>query len=135
MYTLDIRKNKTIAIYLAVAVFTIIVDKVYAVFGHGVKSEDMTYMFLYPLVGGFAFYLVLELVFPWVIQASGYRLFYNLYNCGIAIFTTVSFMKGIFEIAGTNSPYIIWYQVAGSIFIVAGAVQFIQIILSRYSSK
>jgi hypothetical protein len=132
---LDIRKNKTVAIYLAVAVFSIIVDKVYAVFGHGVRSEDMTWMFLYPLVGGFAFYLVLEMVFPWILQTSGFRLFYNLYNCGIAIFTTASFMRGVFEIAGTNSPYIIWYQIAGSIFIGAGVIQLIQIILSRYSSK
>ena len=135
MYTLDIRKNKTVPVYLAVAIVTIIIDKVYAIFGHGVKSQDMTWMFLYPLVGGFAFYLVIGMVFPWIEQLTGYRLFFNLYNCGIAIFTITSFMKGVFEIAGTNSPYIIWYQVAGSIFLGAGAIQFVQIILNRYRTK
>lgn len=135
MYTLDIRKNKTVPVYLAVSAFTIIVDKVYAIFGHGVKSENMTWMFLYPLVGGFAFFLILDMVFPWIIQSSGYRLFCNLYHCGIAIFTIASFMKGVFEIAGTNSPYILWYQIGGSIFLGTGAIQFVQIILSRYRSK
>lgn len=54
MYTLDI-KNKTAAVYLAATVFTIIIDRIYAVFGHGVSSRNMSWMFLYPLVGALPF--------------------------------------------------------------------------------
>lgn len=134
MYTLDI-KNKTAAVYLAATVFTIIIDRIYAVFGHGVSSRNMSWMFLYPLVGGFAFYLILGMVFPWITQSAGFRLFRNLYNSSIAIFTVTSFMKGIFEIAGTNSPYILWYQIAGGIFLGLGILQFIHIILSSSHLK
>ena len=134
MYTLDI-KNKTAAVYLATAVFTILIDKVYAVFGHGVSSRNMSWMFLYPLVGGFAFYLILGMVFPWITQLPGFRLFGNLYNSSIAIFTVANFMKGIFEIAGTNSVYILWYQITGGIFLGLGILQFIHIILSSSPSK
>ncbi len=134
MYTLDI-KNKTAAVYLAATVFTIIIDRIYAVFGHGVSSRNMSWMFLYPLVGGFAFYLILGMVFPWITKLAGFRLFCNLYNSSIAIFTVTSFMKGIFEIAGTNSPYILWYQIAGGIFLGLGILQFIHIILSSSHLK
>lgn len=124
MSILDIRSksNKTIIVYLAVSIFLIIVNKVYAIFGHGVSSGYMTWMFLYTLLGGSVFYLLIGLLQPELVKYSGYRAFYNLYNSGIALMTVGSFMKGVFEIAGTDSPFVAYYFMIGFLFITAGFV-------------
>lgn len=115
-----IKKYKTVLVYLAVAVFAFAVDKVYAIFGHGVSSAYMTWMFLYPLFGGALFFLVLGLVAPQAESIPCYRLFRNIYNSGITLITTGSLMRGIFEIAGTDSPYVIWYYILGILCMVVG---------------
>ena len=57
LFMSDIRKKflKTIEIFIMITIFTFIFNKVYGIFGHGVTSPYMTYMFLYPLVGGVLF--------------------------------------------------------------------------------
>lgn len=44
--------RRTIWAYLIVSAAAIAVDKGYGVYSHGVASAAMTWMFLYPLVGG-----------------------------------------------------------------------------------
>ena len=128
LFTLDIKGlGKTVNVYFMISVFTIAVDKIYAIFGHGVTSSYMTWMFLYPFLGGTMFYLFLEHVFYEMKNCNGYRLFFNLYNSGIAAFTVGSFMKGIFEIAGTGSPYTIWYFITGGLFVTFGLVILIKV--------
>lgn len=129
MFILDIKENehimqirKTLMTYIQVTLLTIAVNKIYALFGHGVNSDAMTWMFLYPLIGGIAFYLVIRLLFPFIGRFSGYRIFYNLHNSGIAILTVGSFLKGILDIAGTSSTYVGLYFKAGWAFIGAGLV-------------
>lgn len=107
---------KIILTYLAVAVFTFAVDHIYAIFGHGVSSAAMTWMFMYPLAGGLGLYLMISLFLPKINYFIGYRLFCNIYNSGIALFTVGSFLKGILEIAGTSSAYNIFFYIAGGIF-------------------
>lgn len=109
---------KTVFAYLTVSVFTFTVDKIYAIFGHGVSSSYMTWMFLYPLIGGVLFFFLLGYLLPGANKAPGYRLFYNLYNSGIALLTVGSLCLGIFEIAGTNSPYVKYYYITGVLFII-----------------
>lgn len=119
MSTLDINQKskkytlKTVVIYLLISLFCCGVNRIYAIFGHGVSSAYMTWMFLYPLLGGALFYLIIELFLNKIKHASKYRLFYNFYNSGIAILTVGSFLKGILDIAGTNSPYVLFYFVTG----------------------
>lgn len=127
MYILDINQNrqkkhnmKMIAGYLFASVLSFVVNKIYAIFGHGVSSDAMTWMFLYPLAGGVLLYLLIELLIPQIKQFAGYRLFCNLYNTGIAVLTVGSFLKGIVEIAGTDSKYITLYHYAGEVFVGAG---------------
>jgi len=127
--TLVINKYKTVFAYLGVSLFTIIVDKVYAIFGHGVTSAFMTWMFLYPLLGGAGIYYLLQRIAPGIKQYPGYRLFANLYNSGLATFMVGSFMNGIFEIAGTNSPYVSWYYGAGFLFVLAAGAALVVSIL------
>ncbi|HWT74775.1 MAG TPA: hypothetical protein VN258_08685 [Mobilitalea sp.] len=127
MSTLDIKKYKTVITYLVISVLMIAIDKVYAIFGHGVSSRYMDWMFLFPLIGGALFYLLLGFIIPDAGKAAGYRLFFNLHNSGIALFTVASFLQGICEIAGTNSPYVLYYNILGGAFIAVGLVQLIMI--------
>ena len=108
--------TKTIVTYLILSVLAIVVNKVYGMFGHGVSSKAMTWMFLYPLIGGTLFYLAINGFANKISRFSGYRLAYNIYNSGIATLTFGSFLKGIIQIAGASSPYIVFYYVVGGLF-------------------
>jgi len=117
--------RKTELVYLILSLVAITVDHIYALFGHGVRSSFMSCMFLYPLLGGAVVYFMIERLSPRVVRAAGYRLFYNVYNSGIAILTAGSFLEGILEIAGTSSPFTMWFFLAGWIFIAAGVMLFL----------
>ncbi len=93
----------------------IIFAMIYNHFGHGVYSFYMTYMFLLPLVLGGGVY-GLMLILPQIKEVS--RLPFNLYNSGVATLTIGSLLKGIFEIAGTSSPYVVVYWLVGTLMIV-----------------
>ncbi|MFV0351080.1 MAG: hypothetical protein ACK5JF_02050 [Oscillospiraceae bacterium] len=113
---------KMAAVFLEVALFSVLFDNIYALFGHGVRSGAMSFMFLYPLLGGGVVYLLLGLFIPGVTGKRGYRAFYHLYNFGIALLTVKSLLQGIFEMAGTNSNYLIFYTVFGWLFAAAGII-------------
>jgi zinc transporter ZupT len=124
---IDIRnKNwqlrKTILVYIVLSLTAIAVDNIYAIFGHGVSSPAMTWMFLYPLIGGALIYFLIERLIPGVSRSPDYRLFYNVYNSGIATLTMGSFLKGILDIAGTSSPYTVLFNVTGWLFAAAGLI-------------
>lgn len=124
--------QKTIWVFSILSVAAIAVNKIYSLFGHGVSSAAMTWMFLYPLLfGTLAYILILKLV-PDVAYFSGYRLFYNIYNSGIAALTVGSFLKGILDIAGTDSPYTKFFYAAGLGFAAAGIIIFIRILWNEY---
>lgn len=114
--------RKTILTFLILSVFAIIVNKVYAIFGHGVSSAAMTWMFLYPLLGGVLFYFIIYGFANKVFKFKGYRLFFNIHNSGIATLTFGSFLKGVLEIAGADSIYLVYYNVVGGLFITAGLI-------------
>ncbi len=124
------RYGKTVIVFLLFSAFAFAVNKVYSLFGHGVKSDAMTWMFLYPLILGGLFYLLIGFLLPGMICFTGYRLFYNLYNSGIAVFTIGSLLKGIFEIAGTSSPYLKLFFMTGYVMIGAGVLIFVILILN-----
>jgi hypothetical protein len=85
----------------------------------------MTYMFVYPLIGGVIFYALIRLLLPRVGRYKGYRLFYNVYNSGIAALTVGSLFKGILEIAGADSIFTKYFFAAGWFFVSAGVVSLI----------
>jgi hypothetical protein len=135
---LDINKKnderqlgKTTGSYLILSVLAIVIDKVYGIFGHGVHSTAMTWMFLYPLLGGALFYFIILMLMPNITKFAGYRVFLNAFNSGIATLTIASFLKGIFEIAGTNSPHLVYYYAAGGIFIAAGLIIMLIIVINQ----
>ncbi len=117
---INVDTKKTILVYLLLALTAILVDNVYAIFGHGVRSAAMTWMFLYPLLGGTMFYLIIDRWTQGIGGSKGYRAFYNLHNSGIATLTVGSFLKGILEIAGADSLYVLYFQVTGWVLVVIG---------------
>lgn len=114
--TLDIKKS--VFIYLAVSIFLIILNYVYSLFSHGVSSNYMVYMFVYPLIG-----VVINLILLMNKKKLNIKMFYtgkSILNYGIATLVVGSFIKGVLEIAGTDSIYLIYYFYIGIILISSG---------------
>lgn len=130
---LDINKRikKTIIIYFFTTIFTIVFDRIYSLFSHGVSSLSMTLMFLYPLVGGVIVYYILGYLFK--NKKDDMIILFNIYNSGIAILTVGSLLKGIMDIAGTSSKYIKYYLIIGMFFVCTSIIMFIKSIYKNYT--
>ncbi|WP_303870929.1 hypothetical protein [Acetobacterium wieringae] len=123
--------GKTIAVYLLMTVLAIAVNLIYGLFGHGVHSAAMTGMFLYPLLGGALGYLLIDRYMVFITRFVVYRIGYNSFNSGLAALTVGSFLKGILEIAGTNSPYLIIFFFLGWVAVGIGLVVFGFLVVSN----
>ena len=115
MYSSDRKQPVTVYVYTAVAAFCIFFNYAYSLYAHGVSSNFMTYMFLFPLLGGSLVFMTFYLLKNKVNAPP--RLSYNLYNSGIAWLTVGSCLKGVMDIAGYGSGYIKYFFVAGAFFI------------------
>lgn len=58
------------------------------------------------------------LFIPSIVNKKKYRFFYNIYNSGIAILTLGSLLRGVMEIAGTSSFYLIFYTLIGWLSVI-----------------
>ena len=111
--------KKALVVYVGVTLFCLLFSTVYAQFSHEVSSPFMTFMFLIPLIGGGA--------------GSGIRLATGAkeadavsryaYHSGIAALTVASTLKGIFDIAGTSSPFLPVYVIAAAALIAYSAIR------------
>lgn len=86
--------------WIAAAAFCLVFSSVYNLYGHGVHSFFMSFLFLWPLTGA-AWYLLL----PSLAGLHPGRFTVNAINAGIATLAAGSLLRGILEIAGTSSPY------------------------------
>lgn len=118
------RIRKTIVVYLLLALVAVAVNLIYGFFGHGVRAAAMTGMFLYPLLGGALGYLLIDRYMAFITRFVVYRVGYNSFNSGLAALTVGSFLKGILEIAGTNSPYLIIFFFLGWVAVGIGLMVF-----------
>ena len=109
-------------------VVTVIIEKIYRLFGHGVTSPAMTWMFLFPLAGGLLIYFVSRAEVD-IEDAGRFRRSSNLYHSGIATLTVGSFLKGVLEIAGTDSVYLLYFYIVGFGMVLLGILP----LLSRAS--
>lgn len=110
--------------YLGISGFCLLLSTVYTHYGHGVTSASMTWLALYPLLGGSLAFLLVGL---WVPAAEGVprrRLWFNLYNSGLVTLILGSALRGVFEIAGTASPYTGVYFLTGWGMAAAGTLGF-----------
>jgi len=116
------KRWKIIRIYALMSVIAVAVNLIYTQFSYGISSDSMAWMFLYPLLGGCLFFLLLGVLIPGVFQSEYYRTFFNLHNFGIATLTVNSFLTGILEIAGTASTYTRMIAIAGWTLITVGLI-------------
>lgn len=93
--------------YIAGTAFTAVFAAVYNHFGHGVRSLYMDFAWIWPAAGCLAALILNFLKRPF--PEPG-RVFLA---CGTATLTAGSVLQGIFEIAGTNSPFVPVFFAAG----------------------
>ena len=127
MFTSDINKkqnrnpvgllHKTVFTYMNVSVFCALITHIYAIFGHGIRSVFMDYMFLVPFLAGALFFYVLGKI---GISKESIRPGYNIYNSAVAAITAACMLKGIVIIAGTESIYITLLFITGVIMLLLG---------------
>lgn len=117
--------------YLLAALFCGLFSFVYERFSHGVYSNYMVYLFLFPLAGGMLPYGAL-----WLTGGRYYpgSLATGLYNCGIATLTVGSCMQGVLEIYGTTSIYMPVYWITGCALTFGGLLAFLIFLISRKSA-
>lgn len=126
------KKNRRIAVaYLAVCAFCGFFSSVYFRFSHGVSSDYMVFLCLYPFVGGVVPYTALyltKLPTPKGIAA-------HCYNWGVATIAIGSMIRGIIDISGyvvthvtllgTEVNYTKLYFVAGGLLMAYGIVLYV----------
>lgn len=115
---------KAVNTYIIVSLLCVVINYIYSIFGHGVNSRYMAFMFLVPFIGGVFLFSVITYILK--IQFID-RIWYNLYNSCVAAITIGCFLRGIYEIAGSDSKhfYMFWYL--GAIFLMFSIIRLLYI--------
>lgn len=118
----EYRVKRIMLIYLFSSAFCLLIFLVYNIFSHGVLSFFMTFLFLWPLVLGVfpAFLLFLHMKNKRVFLRSCVPL--RLWRSGVAAVTMASLLRGVFEIAGTDSIHTAVLFAAGLGFLAVGGI-------------
>jgi len=108
--------KKTAAVYTAVIAVCAAITNIYALFGHGKRSDYMDLMFVCPLICGLIFCVICR------IEKGFSRRGANLFHSGTAAITAGLMLKGIMEIAGTDSAFIKYFWLSGAALIIIGII-------------
>ena len=108
---------KTRNSFLYAAVGAALFAAIYELFSHQVYSNYLIFAFLFPLLGGFAPYALLQRNSRWKRPDILTRC---LYNSGLATLTVGSIFQGILEIYGTTNHLSILYWAAGCSLLAFG---------------
>lgn len=108
--------------YLVASLACVAFAVIYAQFSHGVYSPFMSFMFAVPLIGGAC--LALALYAAKVRPAP--RQTRQAWAISLAALTIGSCLVGIFQIAGTASPYVYAYPVIAAAFAVVAIVLWVK---------
>ena len=114
-------KNKFVkrsVMYFCISMFCAVFGGIYEIFSHGVYSNYMMYAFLFPLIGGTLYNLILYSLR--LRLQRGLSLIF--YNTGIAALTIGSIVRGILDIYGTDNILANVYRYAGVVFVFLGIV-------------
>jgi len=103
-------------IYFLIVNISVLFEKIYYLFSHGVESVFFRYLFCYPLAC-FAVFVSLSLFVPKIRLLRLYRVFFNFLNSGVALMMTGNILRGVLDIAGSDSPYIPYFWIFGAVFI------------------
>lgn len=115
----DIKKSSVI--YFIITILLILLNYIYSIFSHNVSSNYMTYMFIYPLVVGIVVNIFI-LINKNIIKLKSFYIGKSILNYGIAIMVFRNFMKGVFQIAGTDSNYLIYYLYVALMLILVSSI-------------
>ena len=120
--SINYNEKRILIRYLAVSAFCLLFSTVYGVFSHGIHSPWMSFLAAWPLVLG-AVPAAGRLM---INRRSGKKMpgtcvWTDIYRFGIAALTAASLLKGILEIAGTDSGYPGLLLCAGAAMLVIGA--------------
>ncbi len=127
-----IKRTFGVKVYLPVTVFCLLFFLIYDRFSHGVRSDYMTFLFVPPLVLGLLPSAVVRL-FPAIPKQPAVSA--DLYHAGVASVTVSFLLRGIFEIAGTSSPYQEYLMTAGVLLLISGAVSYPAAVLVKKFKK
>lgn len=136
MSTSDIEKARALKrakIYIPITLFCMLFGFIYEKYSHGVYSNFMIYAFVFPLIGGMFFWLLIG-----TSRKSFHfnRLFLNCHAASIATFTVGSIFKGVLDIYGTTSKHCYVYWIAGIIFASIAVVSYLRTRrIGRYGKK
>ncbi len=124
--------KKTLSVYAVITLFCGFFSWMYEQFSHGVVSDYMIYLFLFPLVGGVLVFAVLGVIQRWPMPS---RFSQNAYHAGIATWTVGSALQGALEIYGTTSGYILVYWIAGAVLAAAGIISYCIMVKRGYRKR
>ena len=113
--------RRALAIYAGITAFCLLFSAIYYQFSHDVHSAFMTFLFAIPLIGG-AGVAALRAAMG-AREAPAAARYY--YHAAIATATVGCALRGIFEIAGTSSPYLSVYLAATAALIGAACYTYI----------
>lgn len=116
------KSRRTLIAYIGITVFCLVFYLVYNRFSHGVHSDYMTFLFLWPLILGVGQKLVRMLLRGLPDPSDNAA---DFWNAGLAACVVSSALTGIFEIAGTSSVYPAWMMRAGFVMLAVGAVFYV----------
>lgn len=119
LFISDIKKSSVI--YFIITILLILLNYIYSIFSHDVSSNYMTYMFIYPLVLGIVVNIFI-LINKNIIKLKSFYIGKSILNYGIAIMVFRNFMKGVFQIAGTDSNYLIYYLYVALMLILVSSI-------------
>ena len=119
--------KKAILMYGLSSVFLFIFQFIYHKFGHGVISASLQFIWILPLICG-SFLMILNRP----LHTLSNRFAFNLYNMGIASIVNGFVLKGILDIAGSDSPYLIYFYIVGLLLFIISIVSFI---IKRFSHQ
>lgn len=109
--------RKAFLTYFCVALYCGLFGAIYEHFSHGVYSNYMVFLFMFPLIGGAVPYAALGFIKQLRCPEIPAR---RIYNCGVATLTVGSCFAGVLEIYGTTSVYLKYYWIAGIALISIG---------------
>ena len=116
----DSLQGAVIVRYTVAAVACALFAIVYAHFSHGVHSPFMTFMFMVPLLGG----ALPSLIAHVANVRPAPRVSRQAWALALASLTVACCLRGIFEIAGTNSPLLVVYPAIAVLFAIVAVVGF-----------
>lgn len=121
-------RRKILVRYLAITAFCLLVSLIYGHFSHGIHSFWMNWLAFWPLIlGAVPAALSAADIFPFrgtTDERGAGEVMKDIYRFGIAAVTVSSFLKGVLEIAGTDSVYPDVLRYAGAVMLVCGAAGF-----------